>query len=354
MLLISVSRHTISPFTPKLKHAVYACVSHCQAIQSTFELLFVCRYLATGESYRSLAFQFRIGVTTVSRIVAEVCEVLWIHLSPDYLAAPSTSYDWLLVAENFEKKWQFPHCLGSLDGKHVVMKAPGNSGSLYFNYKGTFSLVLMALVDANLRFLAVDIGAYGRNSDGGVLSRSSMGRAFSKNALNFPEDSPLPGAPGLGKLPYVILADEAFPLTTYMMRPFPGKRTSLAQKCFNYRLSRGRRIVENAFGVLAARWRVFHTKIAVQPATARSIVKATLVLHNMLQAQTTPAQVTCLLEEVRGVPIQGLVSIQRTGNRGARQAVQVRELYMDYFTKYCPVPWQLNHVQRGSLGLDDQ
>lgn len=79
---------------------------------------------------------------------------------------PNTSDNWKQVAEQFDAKWNFPHCLGSLDGKHIVTQSPMNSGSEFYNYKGTFSVVLMALVDANYNFLFVDIGCQGRISDG--------------------------------------------------------------------------------------------------------------------------------------------------------------------------------------------
>jgi hypothetical protein len=130
------------------------------------------------------------------------------------------------------------------------------------------------------------------------------------------------------------------------MTPFPGKRATLAQTEFNYRLSRARRIVENAFGVLAARWRVFLNRIDLCPQNAKSVVKGALALHNFCQVSTTPAQVTCPLQEVENERVEGLVNLQRTGNRGAMSAVQVRSAYMQYFTQH-RLPWQLTRVQRG-------
>lgn len=260
---------------------------------------------------------------------------------------PQTSDEWKLLAANFEEKWNFPHCVGALDGKHVLMKAPPKSGSLYFNYKGTFSIVLLALVDANYKFIAVDIGAYGRNSDGGIFSHSNLGNSISQNALQFPVDEPLPAAQHLGPVPYVIVGDEAFPLQTNLMRPFPGRGCSQNQQIYNYRLSRARRIVENAFGILAARWRVFHTKLAVGPELATSIVKSSCVLHNFLQGQSTPGQVTRLLNEIANEHIDGLLNTAATGNRGGLNAMAIRDIFVEYFANVSPVPWQEGHVNRG-------
>ena len=260
---------------------------------------------------------------------------------------PQEPDEWQLIAANFAQKWNFPHCLGAMDGKHVVMKAPCNSGSMYHNYKGTFSTVLLALVDADLKFIAIDMGAYGRNSDGGIFSNSNLGRAIASNTLHFPDDTPLPGAAHIGPMPFVVIGDEAFPLQQHLMRPFPGKGCPKNQQIYNYRLSRARRIVENAFGVLAARWRVYHTKLAVRPQWVNSIVKATCVLHNFLQLQTTPSQVTTLLQEAETANIEGLHDLTATGNRAARDVVTIRNNFMEFFTDVSHVPWQDAHVNRG-------
>lgn len=73
--------------------------------------------------------------------------------------------DWLDIAAGFENKWQFPHCLGAIDGKHVQIIPPKESGSYYFNYKKTHSIVLMAIANANREFIYCSVGTNGRVSD---------------------------------------------------------------------------------------------------------------------------------------------------------------------------------------------
>ena len=191
--------------------------------------------------------RYRVGATTVVRIVPEVCKAIWITLPDLFLTTPKTAAEWQAKAVAFQQRWDYPHCVGAINGKHIVVEAHANSGSLYYNYKHTFSIVLLAVVDADYKFTYIEIGAYGKQSDGGVFSASSLGLAFAapNNQLNLPEDSDIDGADNLGPLPYVIAADEAFPLQRHMMRPLPGKSSTLEQDAYNYRHSRARRFVVN-------------------------------------------------------------------------------------------------------------
>ena len=179
------------------------------------------------------------------------------------------------IADEFYSSWNFPNCLGALDGKHMVMQAPPKSGNQFFNYKGTFSIVLMALVDDDYRFTYVEIGDYGSNSGGALFKNCVFGKVFMNDELDVPPPTHLPNYPASGPVSYCFVADEAFPLCCDLMRPFVRLSASLEQalKVFNYRFSRARCIVENAFGILAQRWRVFHRKLNLLPENADKIVK---------------------------------------------------------------------------------
>ena len=132
---------------------------------------------------------------------------------------PTTKEEWLHIAELFESQWNFPNCIGALDGKHVVMKQPENTDSCFFNYKGTFSIVLMALVDADYEFIYVDIGCNGRISDGGVFRNCSLSKEIEHNNLNILPPRVI--CEEIQPLPYVIVADDAFPLKENIMTALP-------------------------------------------------------------------------------------------------------------------------------------
>ncbi|KYM98808.1 hypothetical protein ALC62_10472 [Cyphomyrmex costatus] len=143
------------------------------------------RYLATGDQILSIALAFRCGESTVRKIIHETCPIIVKVLQPIYLCLP-TEEKWKNICRGFLENWNFPHCVGAFDGKHVEIQAPPNSGSLFFNYKKTFSIVLMAACDHKYMFTLVDIGSYGGNSDGGIFTSSDIYSALQQETLNIP------------------------------------------------------------------------------------------------------------------------------------------------------------------------
>ena len=177
------------------------------------------------------------------------------------------------------------------------------------------------------------------DSDGGVLANSSFGSAMEVNTLGLPQPQPLPGVHI--KAPFVFVGDAAFPLRPNMLRPYPGKYLAQSEAIFNYRLSRARRIIENSFGILAARWRIFRRPIIATPDHVL-YTKATVALHNFLRVKESsvycPAGFTDS-EDGDGNIVEGGWRRDSTesqgldrmgslgGNRYDRAAADVRDLY---------------------------
>lgn len=117
-----------------------------------------------------------------------------------------------------------------------------------------------------------------------AIKESALGKAFDEGRMNIPQPAAIKeGGP---ILPYCLVGDEAFPLKSYLLRPYPRKgRLTPEQNIYNYRLSRARRIIENTFGIIASQWRIYRKPIIASPENAKLMIQATVCLHNWLRRQ---------------------------------------------------------------------
>nr|CAH7740484.1 unnamed protein product [Callosobruchus chinensis] len=189
-------------------------------------------------------------------------------------------------ANDYENLWNFPNFVASIDGKHVRIKCPKKTGSKHYNYKGFFSVILQALVDAHYKFLSVDVGAYGRQSDSGVFSESNL---------------------------------------------FQHMETET--EIYNYRLSRARRTVERAFGILVSKWRCLKTDLQVEPHHVDKLVLTACLLHNILidkeeldEGVLQKIDSTNIVENARST-----VTGPRCYNRAGRDAYYIRDQFKIFF-----------------------
>ena len=166
-----------------------------------------------------------------------------------YAQPPTTTDDCKRIAQDFFDFWNLPHCVGVIDGKY----APLNNGSLYFNYKGYFSTVLMAICDVHYVFTFVDIGSYGSNYDSGIFRNSTIKKSFFNGKINLSPQDVTEECSSLEELPYFFVGDDAFPLQPWLLSPYPGHGLTEEQIIFNYRLSRARTLTKNAIGIFASR-----------------------------------------------------------------------------------------------------
>jgi len=292
----------------------------------------------------SIAFSFRVGESTVRQLIKEVCSVITIKLWPIYVTLP-TEEQWKNIIDGYWNRWNMPNCFGAIDGKHIFLQCPPNSGSLYYNYKKQFSIVLMAISDHLYRFSLVDIGAYGGNSDGGIFESSNIGKNLN-NKLNLPTAHVyLPGSSI--SMPGFFIADAAFPLSTRIMKPYSGKNLTEKQKIYNYRHSRGRNTIEGTFGIYANRFRVFRTAISMLPETATLITAASVALHNYIMYEEQKDGLKKYSEEVELQSSQWS-NVQNISSTSTKAAISQRDILSEYFVSpEGQVDFQYEYIHRG-------
>ncbi|XP_065321355.1 uncharacterized protein LOC135928818 [Gordionus sp. m RMFG-2023] len=218
------------------------------------------------------------GISTIQLIIITTCTAIFEVLENIHLKPPNLN-DLKIIADQFEKSWNFPNCVGAIDGKHIEIRNPAKSGSLYYNYKQYFSIIPQALVDGRGRFMVIAVGSYGSESDGGVYSNSLLSKMIENGDIDIPPPKILPNSNII--LPHVFVADDAYPLKYYIMKPYKGKLSHI-QENFNYRLSRARRMVECTFGILASKWRILNRALDTNITNSELIIKTCALLHNLV------------------------------------------------------------------------
>lgn len=200
----------------------------------------------------------------------------------------------------------------------------------------------MAITDGNYKFLWVSIGSNGRNSDAGIFNNSDFGSKIIDGTLDLPADQPLTA--GLPSMPHVFVADEAFPLCRNVMRPFPARVLTQSKRIFNYRLSKARRTVENAFGIMSAKFRVFRKPLCLKPENVDKVVQACVCLHNFLSKNNRSPRSEPRIPEH---PSAALHPLNRVGRGVSGEAKAIRESFMQYFTSIAgELPGQVEYVNR--------
>jgi len=208
----------------------------------------------------------------------------------------------------------------------------------------------MAIVNANYEFVICDVGTNGRVSDGGVIDNTKFYKNLQSETLNLPKAENVNGSNK--KLNYVFLGDEAFSLRPDFLKPYNQRELTLERRIFNYRLSRARRTVENVFGILANRFRIFHTSINLKVENIDKVVMACCVLHNFLKKRNTMSYILNSDIDVEDNELgtltvglrsdqNNLLDLQRGQNRqSSTEAKNVRQDFEEYFNNEGTVPWQ--------------
>ena len=282
--------------------------------------------LATNADYRTIGHLFGISKGSVCVIVDEFCRIMSEIMLPSYIKIP-TGEDLDKVIETFNQKWGFPQCAGAVDGSHIPIKAPTTFHADYYNRKGWYSIILQGVVDAAYQFIDINVGWPGKVHDARVFANSAIFKNGEASKL-FPETKAkeINGV----RIPVIIIADAAYPLLNWVQKPFPDHGNLSQEKLhFNYRLSRARMVVENAFGRLKGRWRCLLKQNEGNIDKMNNVVASCCILHNiceMFQEEFDPD----LLQEIGSVaePIQHVVTMQE--NSSSRNGDAVRNALVQY------------------------
>ena len=319
--------------TPRIRKST----RYRKPLEPGLKLAITLRYLASGNSYKSLQYSFRVAHNTISLFIPEVCQALIDE--DEVFAFPTNADEWKEVAQKYGERWNFHHTCGALDGKHTAIRSPRHSGTLYYNYKGFFSIILLGLVDADYKFIWADVGAQGASSDAQIFNHGPLRNTLESGTLGLPDSEPLPHDDR--PIPYFLVGDDALPLRTWMMKPFSHCAMTNEERMFNYRLSRARRVVENSFGILAYRWRCMLGTMQQEPHRAKIIVMAAICLHNLMRLRYSGLQNSDLdREDDAGNNIPGawrndrvLQDMDRVGRRNVanREGKRLREYLKHYY-----------------------
>lgn len=228
-------------------------------------------YFASGSPLAILAHNFSCGLSTVREIIIEVSDAIQNSFTVD--GFPTSPNEFQKLALDFQNIGRFPGCVGCIDGSHIPISKPYIHGAEYYCYKKFYSIVLLAVCDANKTIRMFSAGFPGKCNDAGVFDESGM----VNKVKEITEVT--------GDLNYHVLGDIAFPLMVQLMKPYTQSEALADQqkRCYNYELSKVRMLIEQTFGLLKMRLRCL-----VTPLTFRSIVVNTGILaccvhlHNFL------------------------------------------------------------------------
>lgn len=311
------------------------------SIPANIRLAVTLRFLATGDSYPTLHRFFKISSSCVAKIIPEVCRAFATVLK-DLIRTPTSPEEWLKKTDGLS----FPHCLGALDGKHVPILPPSYTGPKDMNYQGTYSMVVLTLVDCNYNFMYADV-VQSQNTDSKVFNESDLWLNINTDNLNLPPNTPLPGEANK-IMPYIFVTDGALPLERHIMNPFPGDHDSDSpESIYNQLLAQSHSVVDNAFGVLSGVFKVLLKPINLEPVNTAVIIRSCLLLHNFLLRSDSSRDFYCPPGSVDTYIDGGLVTqgswrhenqdhflpLQALTNDPADEAIQIRLNFLDYMKR---------------------
>ncbi|XP_048241612.1 protein ALP1-like [Haliotis rufescens] len=218
-------------------------------------------WLTSSAESRAFANLFGVGKSTVWKCLRDVCEALTVTMMLNYVKFPKED-DLKAGLDGFESAWGFPNC--DLDWTSIPIIGPVHVHGDYRNRKGFYSIILQAVCDHKCIFSDINIGWPGRVHDARVFGFSELFHKGENNHL-FPKWQRKLTTPDKEIImPITLVANAVHPLKPWLLKPYTNQANlTPPQRQFNYRLSRARLTIENAFGRLKGRWLCLQKRLDV-------------------------------------------------------------------------------------------
>lgn len=269
---------------------------------------------------RQLAEFYKIGRSTVSKILYSVLNTLWEGLSPIYMSKPTTD-TFKRISEDFYSKYRFPNCLGCIDERYFRISNVKKTGSLIAKGRKTF-LVLQAIVDADYNFVAVEVNS---KNETNTFRHSNISKLLDANDFNVPPNQKLPNTNV--KVPFVLIGGNTC-LKTYLIRPYTVK-LDRERKIFNERLEKARVPIHGAFNVLTNKWKCLQKNLEVSLDNAELMFKVACMLHNVIR-KIDGDKDKDFVEFEDNYPMPKKKGMRRY-NSSTKRAVIIRDYFKTYF-----------------------
>ncbi|XP_077188605.1 endonuclease 8-like 2 isoform X1 [Paroedura picta] len=286
-------------------------------------------YLANANCYREVREQFGVGLSTVGEIVLEVCCAMEL----DLLKKTVRLGDEIPKIMDGFAHLGFPHCIGAIDGMHILIRAPGGRIDEYGNCKKNCSILLQGTVDHSGRFINAEVGWRGQTQDVLVFQDSTLCTAMDAGVF-------VPGNPTMDingvQVPALMVAGGAYPIRRWLMKPF-GKNGDRRQQIFDCGLHRARNVAESAFGRLKTRWRCLTMRLPVFEENITTVITACVILHNICE-EKGHSVVVDLSDSAPSLISGDEEDYYRNDNCRKEEGKRVRSAVADFMLRHQPCP----------------